>query len=1211
MKDFFLKDELRHKAYSWPQTVLHYEFDGNAPDPDTHILCRNGEEVPFQSEKIAKDRYKLTVLTDLPYLKEYSFCFSKGKSKYQALHLDNGIISVQSVKGGLYRVVLKSGEVFSYEVCTKLALLREEENFIDGQVENIITKTLIFEGDRKYEFTLKLKRSLDYLEIYEHMEGFSEAEAELKISWENFCPRFRYTLDRGTEPVDAYLKQDGAFPFYINPFAPRASFWDQRYVSYWDKKRSVWQGLCLHDLSAFDDGEYALWASNNTLAFSLFENKIIAPIRQGKRAFMHIFRYGDDLKEIGSLYFRYYSIVSLDKVKDYVLNWDSDKNAYPKYFKQTGNCEWGGFYNDYIGDEATPEDMMNILDRDSVQIGNIEQIAPVSARAYRGSWAETFDRTASKLNDDQFSRVKAAMAFVCYTFADENYYPIENMLAGHPNFLTDILGTIGVFAAILGKEHPMYEKWLEYYEIGLARNFKYHIRPALKDSLGGRWTENVGCYMFGMLHCIITDCNLIYRLCNRNPILYPHAKALYEFLVNQQTPENAEGRRVYMPQGAHSATGEFGGSLGHGYSLCLMQLADMLKFYEPLCAEYLLYNFRDQNNFDAALDLGEIKGVNYRRYAKNDGGTPPDLTSAKYTGQGFLLRDHAGNAAQEMCVFLQQIDEGPNYRWGRAAQGGCGEIYYYANRKKYTDHAPEDVGDENRGDVQSCTNFGVLVGHEFRSVGRNELNEPLIDFDFIKYARVNAGEYSYPYYKYRSVMMVENRYIAVYDAVGDARQRGRFVWSQSESGDFPKIWNLCPGVNGVAEQSGLPVDVVSSQYSSKYKPSKQMVYDGWGDFFTVVSHLRDYNDEPLLKTVKKSEGGAEIVFPLHKEYVFDASVRTETSGKDYSFDGYVGYAANVKGEVRLAVFDGKEVFCDGFGIRIPYDKKVRHAMSALRNAEGISGRVVFQSGGCVSIIAGRDVRSKIWLDGEEISFSYEDGAYRFEIPKGEHSYQISEFPVLQKVRIDRANVRKEGFDLYWDEINGADGYDIFLGTNAKEFKFIGNVKAETGENSYSFNGLADGKYFVKICAVKGERKGEHSHPYPVYVNKEIPHCPEGLRIEEREGGYKASWGAVLGAGSYRLYQKNGKHNKVVYEGKLRSVRVDEGEYFVTAINGNGESLPSEVRTTYSRLAKWDHHPEKKFIRDTRSNEHGYSGFDYVNNQQKPVLKYDDEEQENV
>ena len=80
---------------------------------------------------------------------------------------------------------------------------------------------------------------------------------------------------------------------------------------------------------------------------------------------------------------------------------------------------------------------------------------------------------------------------------------------------------------------------------------------------------------------------------------------------------------------------------------------------------------------------------------------------------------------------------------------------------------------------------------------------------------------------------------------------------------------------------------------------------------------------------------------------------------------------------------------------------------------------------------------------------------------------------------------------------------------------------------------------------------------------------------------------------------------------MRSVRVDEGEYFVTAINGNGESLPSEVRTTYSRLAKWDHHPEKKFIRDTRSNEHGYSGFDYVNNQQKPVLKYDDEEQENV
>lgn len=1204
MKSFILRDELQHNAYSWPETVLHYEFEGIMPDPRTHILCRDGKEVPFQTVKISENRYKLTLLSDLPYGTEYSFCFKKESSKYKDLHLDNGILRLESVKGGLYRVILKSGEIFTYQICTDLTVWSEEEDFIDGQIENIITKTLKLEGKRQYTFTIKLKRELDYLEIYERMEGFSAGEAELKVTWDKFCPEYRYTLDRGMEKMDAYLKEDGSFPFYINPFAPRVSYWDQRYVSYWDKKRSFWQGICLHDLHAFDDGEYAVWTSHNTLAFSLFEDRITGPIKQGKRAFMHIFRHGTDLREIGSLYFRYYSIASLDKVKDYVLNWKSNKSEYPKYFKETGNCSWGGFYNSYIGDEATVEDMMNILERDSVQIGNIDQIAPVSARAYRGSWVQTFDRTASKLNEEQFRRVKAAMAFVCYTFADENYYPIKNLLAGHPNFLTDILGTIGVFAAILGKEHPMQEKWLEYYEIGLARNFKYHIRPALQDSLGGRWTENVGCYMFAMLNCIITDCNLIYRLCDRNPLLYPHAKALFAFLVNQQTPENAEGRRVYMPQGAHAATGEFGGSLGHGYSLCLLQLADMLRYYEPLSAEYLLYNFRDRKNFDAVLEQSSIEGENYRRYAQNTGGTPPELYSAKYTGQGFLLRDHAGDAAQEMCVFLQQIDEGPNYRWGRAAQGGCGEIYYYAGRKKYTDHAPEDVGDENRGDVQSCTNFGVLVGHEFRSVGRNDLKEPLMDLGFIQYARVNAGPYSYPYYKYRSVMMVENRYLAVYDAVGDLRQRGRFVWSQTEKGEFPKIWNLRPGVEGIAERSGLPVDVVSAEYHSRYLPSRQIVYDGWGDFFTIVSHLRDYNDEPLLKKVSAAEGGAEIIFPLHSEHVFDAATHTKVIGENYRFDGYVGYAAKVKGEVRLAIFDGSEVFCDGIGIKIPHAGKIRHAMSTVRNEEGISGRAVFQEAGNVYIQCERDVKAKVWLDGKEIPFTYKDGAYCFAVPAGKHAYQISSFPILARAKIDRTCVRDGGFDLYWKGVKGAESYQIFLGNSVQVYQNIRSVKAESEMNCCSIDGLAEGKYFVRICAIKGDRSGELSHPYPIYVNRNIPHCPEGLRIECKGEDFEASWGAVLGAGSYRLYRTCGKETKIVFEGPDRNIRVGKGTYFVTAVNGNGESSPSEIRSTENQLARWDNHPEKTFVRDTRSSEHGYSGFDYVHNQSKPVLIYD-------
>lgn len=40
-------------------------------------------------------------------------------------------------------------------------------------------------------------------------------------------------------------------------------------------------------------------------------------------------------------------------------------------------------------------------------------------------------------------------------------------------------------------------------------------------------------------------------------------------------------------------------------------------------------------------------------------------------------------------------------------------------------------------------------------------------------------------------------------------------------------------------------------------------------------------------------------------------------------------------------------------------------------------------------------------------------------------------------------------------------------------------------------------------------------------------------------------------------------------------------------------------------------PEKGFVRDTRSHEHGYSGFDYINNKLKPILRYPEKENQDV
>ena len=155
-------------------------------------------------------------------------------------------------------------------------------------------------------------------------------------------------------------------PFVINPFMPCNSAWDRPMLAY-IAKGGEWSGVLLHDYKNFDDGEYAIWGSHDTLALIPYENKIEAQIKQGKRAFMHVLNNSRAVEELETHYARYYSAACLDKVKDYVLDWEDDKNDYPKYFAVKKDMRWSDFYGDYVG-VPTTEDMMNILDRDVVRL---------------------------------------------------------------------------------------------------------------------------------------------------------------------------------------------------------------------------------------------------------------------------------------------------------------------------------------------------------------------------------------------------------------------------------------------------------------------------------------------------------------------------------------------------------------------------------------------------------------------------------------------------------------------------------------------------------------------------------------------------------------------------------------------------------------------------------------------------------------------------
>lgn len=1202
MENFILKDELNHRAYAWPHTVLYYAQTGAMPVVGQDALLMNGTKVAYQAEQ-TDNGYTLKVLADLPRGEQRVFEWAKGDSPSTPLGeegLDNGLICVESVENGLVKMIRRDGLFCELSLITTKKILSISERITGGAIEKTLEKTLSFEDGSIYIFTVKIKTALDYVEIYEDMRGFIADGSKLKATWGGFAPRYRFAPERGAERVDEYLKEDGSLPFYMAPHADGGRLRDQKGVAYEDRQKGVWLGFLFHDLAACDDGDYTIGCSSKNMLFSLYEDCWVAPLQGKTRAFMCILCADKPVDSLLTHYIKYYSHVSLNSVKDWVLAWEDEQNEYPKYYTAKSETTTGTFFVNRKG-KPLPEDMLKMIDEYSTRFARFEIFDPVSCRTFIYDWAPIFDMTASRMTKEEFDHARAAMAFTCYVLAQENFFPIDILLAGHPNFLTDVLGTVGIFAAILGKRHPAYRNWLDRYEIAMARNLKYHIRPAMEKwlALGGRWTENIGCYLFTMLHCT-EICSVIYHTTGGEmPLLYEHFKPLLAFLVNMQAVENTQGRRLYMPHGAHSCTGEYGGEFGHGYFPSMIQLADMCRYYEPLLSEYILHNYRKQENFDGVFNkLAHWKHDSYQGRTQNNGGTPPDLYSCKYTGLGYMMRN-AVNTDDEMLVFLQQLDEGPNYRWGRAARGGCGELYYYANHKKYTDHSPEDVGDENKGDVQACTNFGVLVEHEYKSVGRNELTEPLMDFDFIQYARVNAGEYSQPYYRYRSVMMVENQYIAVYDAVADRMQYGRFTWAQNQTDNFPVIWNVKPGLQGVDGTGGYSVDKHPT-YNFTFSQCRTKSFDGAGDFLTVVTHLRNYNHEPHIYAPKKTEYGCEIGFPYRQDKIFNGQSKTYFSEGDCAFEGYVGYQTQTPSELRLAIFDGEYIAQNGVSLRIPYEKGVRRGMSLRLKEKHVFGKACFARGGQVRVETQKQPDHKVWINGNCAEFAYIDGGYVFDMPAGNSSWNIGKYPDIQKAEISTTCVSKNSVCLSWNPVVGAEEYEVEI--KRYEAEYYQKVKTVSGL-SCMIDALSEGKYFVRIRGRRADAVGKYSHPYPVYITMEKPHCPEGLRIVKADEKFLATWGKVLGVDVYRLYRRLKEGDVLVYEGAEQKFYVEKGTYFVTCLNGNGESEPSLVRSTEDALALWDNHPEKGFIRNTRSGEDGYPGFKYIHNAESEILQY--------
>ena len=166
----------------------------------------------------------------------------------------------------------------------------------------------------------------------------------------------------------------------------------------------------------------------------------------------------------------------------------------------------------------------------------------------------------------------------------------------------------------------------------------------------------------------------------------------------------------------------------------------MLHNYDPLLAENLMWLKKSNKSHEHKKDNADWNSVMKTLDNWDNTGTPLTLKSEKYTGHGIVLRADYGKPS-ELSIHLNQIDRGPNYRWGWASEGASGSLYFYAGNKIFSAHERENTGDHEANDAEGFTNFAVMKNGAYQSIGYNVLESPLYDLGDMQFTEITPQRY--------------------------------------------------------------------------------------------------------------------------------------------------------------------------------------------------------------------------------------------------------------------------------------------------------------------------------------------------------------------------------------------------------------------------------------------------------------------------------------
>jgi hypothetical protein len=338
-----------------------------------------------------------------------------------------------------------------------------------------------------------------------------------------------------------------------------------------------------------------------------------------------------------------------------------------------------------------------------------------------------------------------------YMLLDDNL-PHQSMIGGHPNFLIESLYP-GVFAAVF-PNHPYNKAWKQIYQKLLEEYFRVYLRgdkPEL-GAQGGRHTESICCYSYASMAGVLHNAKG-YRQFDGSDILAGtafdawvrwHMNALITAGPRELgSVESKTALTLTPPEGAHARhTGEV--------------LNDVAEYFQQV-----------QNPLGAQLKWCLTKG---------EQGTRPALRSALYYDYGPILR-HDFGGPHEAYLHMQHLgsaDKIPgyrtssmNYRW---RGDGDGVLYYAARGRNWSWNRREDCGDQF--DIHGITAMEVPGGS--LAMRKLDATARFLDLDPVQCFR-STEDPANPYVS-REVLMVADRFLAVYDHLRDASVQGTFRW---------------------------------------------------------------------------------------------------------------------------------------------------------------------------------------------------------------------------------------------------------------------------------------------------------------------------------------------------------------------------------------------------------------------------------------------------